>query len=115
MDKQKQIIEAIETLAESAHDGILTRKPSIKDIESLVDFDIEAKERDSAWKQWCLDHGKNMNTEKTSEVLVTNNYSSALSVFCVLIEKGETESVPYFNAEHSVIAKWIKEGVISVK
>ena len=107
MDKLPLIVAAIESVSAAIAPDVLTKKPNVADVEVFTGFDITAAERDEAWDVFT--------SGAESGAVVTNNYSSDISLFGVTIKRGQSAEVPDFNAEHSVMKCWIEQKVITVK
>lgn len=105
------ILAALGQLVSALPEGEAIKKPSVKDVEAIVEGDVSAAERDEAWAEFqALD-----NTPEDNEIpIVTNNYKSAIAIAGVVIAPNESKAVPKFNADNSVMKRWIKEDVIRV-
>ena len=108
MDKLPLIVAAIESVSAALAPDVLTKKPTVADVEVFTGFDITAAERNEAWEVFTSGGAE-------SGAVVTNNYSSDISLFGVTIKRGQSAEVPDFDAEHSVMKCWIEQKVITVK
>lgn len=117
---QEQIIAAIKQIANGE---ALSKKPNVKEIEKITG-DITQAQRDEAFKAYLggleADSGDGQSDVDTNEEVkpdhpvVTNESDQTLSIKGVKILPGSSVPVPKFDADHSVIRRWIDSGVISV-
>lgn len=105
------ILVALGQLVSALPEGEAIKKPSVKDVEAIVEGDVSAAERDEAWADFqALDNASDGN----GVPIVTNNYKSDLAIAGVVIAPNESKAVPKFNADNSVMKRWIKQDVIRV-
>lgn len=120
MATSEDIIAAISQLDEDA--GGLDKKPNVADIESILGEDINAAERDDAWKAFQdaqVDDEPDESDESVSDdsegPVVTNNMASPFTLFDVTIAPKKSKPVPKFDSEKPFIAACIEGGFISVE
>lgn len=116
-----EILEAVKLLA-SQSEGGLEKKPNVEEIKAIVEGDLTAADRDAAWAEFEAksddeSEGKPEGKPEDaapSDAVVTNNFSSALSIKGITIAPGQSAEVPDFDSENAVMKKWLIAEVISV-
>ena len=101
----------IEAFVELAGGDVLTKKPTVKDVESLIGEDVTASERDAAWNEFNI----TLDVGKPAGNVVTNHYTGPIAINGIEIQRGDSAEVPGFDPSHKLMARWLEHGIITVE